>query len=184
MMAMIGKLRGWDRTVSTPTFDWKNVAVDVDLPAKNEEKPIALALSSLAKQDFPYRKVVVFDDGSTDRTSQVVERYRQLSGREIQLVRREKSIGKTSSLRQYCEQSDADAMVILDAATVLVNPNYISGVVEELFKNAGVSAACGEVMPLTHRRRIRLRRPTRAFARFNLSFRCRRRPKRDSGCAF
>lgn len=87
-MAMIGKLRGWDRTVSTPTVDWKNVAVDVVLPAKNEEKAIALALSSLAKQDFPYRRVVVFDDGSTDQTSQVVERYRQLSGREIQLVRR------------------------------------------------------------------------------------------------
>jgi hypothetical protein len=153
MMAMIGKLRGWDRTVSTPTVDWRNVVVDVVLPAKNEEKAITLALSSLAQQDFPYRRVVVFDDGSTDQTSQVVERYRQLSGREIQLVRREKSIGKTPSLRQFCEQTDADAMVILDADTVLVSPNYISRLVEELFKNAGVSAACGEVMPLTQRRR-------------------------------
>ena len=137
-MAMIGKLRGWDRTVATPTVDWKNVVVDVVLPAKNEEKAIALALSSLTQQDFPYRRVVVFDDGSTDQTSQVVERYRQLSGREIQLVRREKSIGKTPSLREFCEQTDADAMVILDADTVLVSPNYISRLVEELFKNAGV----------------------------------------------
>src|SRR5579872_5479492 len=153
MMAMIGKLRGWDRTVATPTVDWKKVVVDVVLPAKNEEKAIALALSSLAQQDFPYRRVVVFDDGSTDQTSRVVERYRQLSGREIQLVRREKSIGKTPSLREFCEQTDADAMVILDADTVLVSPNYISRLVEELFKNAGVSAACGEVMPLTQRRR-------------------------------
>ena len=153
MMAMIGKLRGWDRTVSTPTVDWKNVVVDVVLPAKNEEKAIALALSSLTRQDFPYRRVVVFDDGSTDQTSQVVERYRQLSGREIQLIRREKSIGKTPSLREFCEHTDADAMVILDADTVLVSPNYISRLVEELFKNAGVSAACGEVMPLTQRRR-------------------------------
>ena len=153
MMAMIGKLRGWDRTVSTPTVDWRNVVVDVVLPAKNEEKAISLALSSLARQDFPYRRVVVFDDGSTDHTSQVVERYRQLSGREIQLIRREKSIGKTPSLREFCEQTDADAMVILDADTVLVSPNYISRLVEELYKNAGVSAACGEVMPLTQRRR-------------------------------
>jgi Glycosyl transferase family 2 len=153
MMAMIGKLRGWDRTVSTPTVDWRKVVVDVVLPAKNEEKAIALALSSLTQQDFPYRRVVVFDDGSTDQTSQVVERYRELSGREIQLVRREKSIGKTPSLREFCEQTDADAMVILDADTVLVSPNYISRLVEELYKNAGVSAACGEVMPLTQRRR-------------------------------
>jgi glycosyltransferase involved in cell wall biosynthesis len=153
MMALAGKLRGWDRTVSTPSVDWRKVIVDVVLPGKNEEKAIALALSSLAQQDFPYRNVVVFDDGSTDRTSQVVERYRQLSGREIQLVRREKSIGKTPSLREYCQQTDADAMVILDADTVLVSPNYISRLIEELYKNAGVSAACGEVMPLTQRRR-------------------------------
>ncbi len=153
MLAMVGKLRGWDRTISTPTVDWRNVTVDVVLPAKNEEKAIALALSSLGQQDFPYRRVVVFDDGSTDRTGQIVERYRQLTGREIQLIRREKSIGKTPSLREFCEQTDADAMVILDADTVLVSPNYISRLVEELFKNAGVSAACGEVMPLTERRR-------------------------------
>lgn len=53
-MAMVGKLRGWDRTVSTPTVDWRSVIVDVVPPAKNEEKAIALALSSLAKH-WQYR---------------------------------------------------------------------------------------------------------------------------------
>src|ERR1700674_3339601 len=153
MLAMIGKLRGSDRTVPTPTIDWKNVVVDVVLPAKNEEKTIALALSSLFHQDFPIRNVVVFDDGSTDRTSTLVERYRDLTGRTIQLVTRPKSVGKTVALREFCQQTDADAIVILDADSVMVSPIYISRLIEELFKNAGVSAACGEVMPLTERRK-------------------------------
>jgi glycosyltransferase involved in cell wall biosynthesis len=153
MMAMIGKLRGWDRTTPTPATNWREVVVDVVVPAKNEEKSIALALSSLFQQDFPIRNIVVFDDGSTDRTSAVVNRYQELSGREITLVTRPKSIGKTPALREFCAQTDADAIVILDADTVMVSPNYISRLIEELYKNAGVSATCGEVMPLTWRRK-------------------------------
>jgi cellulose synthase/poly-beta-1,6-N-acetylglucosamine synthase-like glycosyltransferase len=81
MLAMLGKLRGWDRTVPTPAIDWKRVTVDILIPAKNEERSIALALSSIFQQDFPFRSVVVFDDGSTDQTSSVVRRYRELTGK-------------------------------------------------------------------------------------------------------
>lgn len=153
VMAMIGKIRGRDRTVPTPAVDWRTVSVDVVLPAKNEEETIALALSSILGQDFPIRNLIVFDDGSTDRTSALVRRYRELAGREIKLVTRPRSIGKTVALREFCQETEADAIVILDADTVMVSPNYISRLVEELFKNAGVSATCGEVMPLTDRRR-------------------------------
>jgi len=153
VLAMIGKVRGWDRTSPTPSINWKKVDVDVVIPAKNEERNIATALSSLFAQDFPIRKVVVFDDGSTDHTSEIVSRYRELTGRAVELITRKTSIGKTPALREFCERTDADALIILDADTVLVSTNYISRLVEELFKNAGVSAACGEVMPLTWKRR-------------------------------
>jgi len=153
LLAMIGKVRGWDRTKPTPSVNWKEVTVDVVLPAKNEEQNIATALSSLLAQDFPFRNIVVFDDGSTDRTSEIVTRYRELTGRNIQLITRKSSIGKTPALREFCERTDAEAVVVLDADTVVVSTNYISRLIEELFKNAGVSAACGEVMPLTLRRK-------------------------------
>jgi glycosyltransferase involved in cell wall biosynthesis len=153
VLAIVGKLRGWDRTVPTPAVDWRRAVVDVLIPAKNEEASVATALASLFRQDLPFRRVVVFDDASTDRTSQVVERYARESGRAVELVKRPQSLGKTPALREFCEQTDADAIVILDADTVLVSPNYLSRLIEELFKNAGVSATCGEVMPLTDRRR-------------------------------
>jgi hypothetical protein len=153
-MAVIGKLRGGDRTVPTPAVNWRRSIVDVVVPAKDEERSIAAALSSLFRQDYPIRNVYVFDDGSTDQTSAITKRYSELCGREIKLVRRSQSIGKTPALREFCQKEDADAVVILDGDTILVSPDYISRLVEELFANAGVAAACGEVMPLTRKRRM------------------------------
>ena len=133
-MAVLGKVRGWDRTVPTPAMDWRKATVDVVIPAKNEEKSIAMVLSTVAQQDFPIRNITVFDDGSSDRTSTIAQRYSELAGRPVNVVTREASIGKTPALREYCQQTDADAIVIVDADTVLVSPNYISRLIEELFK--------------------------------------------------
>lgn len=153
ILALIGKLKGWDRTKPTPTFDWKTATLDVVIPAKNEESNIALCLASLFDQDFRIRGVTVIDDASTDRTAQVVKRYIELSGREVNVVVRSQSQGKTPGVREQCENSNADALLVLDADTVLTHRNYASRLVENLFKGAGVASACGEVSPLTRNRR-------------------------------
>ena len=98
LLAVIGKLRGWERTEPTPSVDWRSVAVDVAIPAKNEEATIAFCLSSLFRQDFPIRKVTVFDDASTDHTAEIVRQFRELSGRNVELVTRPESVGKTPTL--------------------------------------------------------------------------------------
>ena len=153
ILALLGKLKGWDRTKPTPAFDWKTATLDVVIPAKNEESSIALCLASLFDQDFRIRGVTVIDDASTDRTAQVVRRYAELSGREVNLVVRSQSQGKTTGVREQCENSNADVLLVLDADTVLTRGNYASRLIENLFKNAGVASACGEVSPLTRRRR-------------------------------
>src|SRR5438128_229574 len=153
ILALLGKLKGWDSTKPTPTFDWKTATLDVVIPAKNEESSIALCLASLFDQDFRIRKVTVIDDASTDNTVQAVRRYAVLSGREVDLVLRSQSVGKTPGVREQCESSNADALLVLDSDTVLTQRNYVARLVENLFKNAGVASACGEVTPLTRRRR-------------------------------
>ncbi len=156
ILALIGKLKGWERTKPTPTFDWKTATLDVLIPAKNEEASIALSLASLFDQDFRLRKVTVVDDASTDQTAQIVRRYMELSGNEIDLVVRKQSQGKTTAVRELCENSNADALLVLDGDTVLTDRNYVSRLIENLFKNAGVASACGEVSPLTrgHRKKF------------------------------
>ena len=153
ILALLGKLKGWDRTKPTPTFDWKAATLDVVIPARNEESSIALCLKSLFDQDFRIRAVTVIDDASTDRTAEVVRRYVELSGREVHVVVRTQSQGKTPAVREQCENSNADALMVLDADTVLTHRNYASRLIESLFKGAGVASACGEVSPLTRSRR-------------------------------
>jgi Glycosyl transferase family 2 len=153
ILALLGKLKGWDRTKPTPTFDWRTATLDVVIPAKNEESSIALCLASLFDQNFRIRRVTVIDDASTDQTAQVVRRYVELSGREVNLVVRSRSQGKTPGVREQCENSNADALLVLDADTVLTHRNYASRLIENLFTSAGVASACGEVSPLTRSRR-------------------------------
>src|SRR5258708_28352823 len=153
LLALLGKMKGWDRTKPTPAFDWKTATLDVVIPARNEEANIALCLASLFDQDFRIRRVSVIDDASTDQTAQIVRRYAELAGREVHLIARSESQGKTPSVREQCEDSNADALLVLDADTILTSRNYVSRLVENLFMNAGVASACGEVSPLTRRRR-------------------------------
>ena len=35
ILALLGKLRGYDRTKPTPAFDWHSATLDVVIPAKN-----------------------------------------------------------------------------------------------------------------------------------------------------
>jgi Glycosyl transferase family 2 len=147
-LALAGKIRGWDRTVSTPVREWRTAKVDVVIPARNEQRNIALALDSLLRQDFPIRRIIVIDDASTDCTPEIVTRFSELSGHEVALIRREKPMGKTPGIREVCQTSDADILFILDADTVLMHSDYISRTVQEMFRNASVASVCGEVMPL------------------------------------
>ena len=125
ILALIGKWRGWDKTDPTPAVDWRKVTVDVAIPAKNEERHIAYCLSSVLEQDFAVRRITVIDDASTDGTAGVVKQFAQRRGREIEVLSRAKSIGKTPALREQCRSTDADALVIVYADTVLVSRNYI-----------------------------------------------------------
>jgi cellulose synthase/poly-beta-1,6-N-acetylglucosamine synthase-like glycosyltransferase len=153
ILALIGKLRGWDPVTPTPSFDWRTAKVDVAIPAKNEERDIALALGSLAYQNFPLHRITVVDDGSTDRTAEVIRTFAEHSGLEVELIVRAQSVGKTPTLRELCQRSEADVLFVLDADTILIDRGYISACVQELFRNAGVACVSGKVMPLTNRRR-------------------------------
>ena len=50
--------------------------ITVVVPAYNEERYIAEALDSILGQTRPPHEIIVVDDGSTDRTLEVVDRYR------------------------------------------------------------------------------------------------------------
>jgi glycosyltransferase involved in cell wall biosynthesis len=51
------------------------------IPAHNEENNLPFTLDSLQRQNFKDFKIVVVNDGSTDRTSEVIKKYTENDGR-------------------------------------------------------------------------------------------------------
>lgn len=153
VLSLIGLLRGPDKTLPTPSDDWKTATVDVVIPAFNEESNIPLCLASLVRQTRKPRRITLIDDGSQDRTVEYAETFCKLNGMELTTIRRARSIGKTPTLKRQSRESDCDVEFILDGDTVLESENYIERIVEELYKGAGIASACGTVLPLRDRDR-------------------------------
>ena len=100
LLSIIGLIRGPDKTVPTPNKDWHNAVVDVVIPAYKEEDNIILALTSIARQTFKPRNVIVVDDGGKDRydrTGPGVFRNRRMN---VTVIERETSIGETPTIKR------------------------------------------------------------------------------------
>ncbi|MBI3650352.1 MAG: glycosyltransferase [Acidobacteria bacterium] len=90
--------------------------VAVIVPAFNEEKVITQTIASLLASDLPGFEIVVVDDGSTDRTVEVV---RQAFAHEprVRLFAKANG-GKPEALNFGVLHTDAEIVIALDADTV------------------------------------------------------------------
>ena len=165
VLSIIGLIHGPDKTVPNPAEDWRDATVDVVIPAFNEESNIPLCLAALARQTRKPTRIILIDDGSQDRTVEYAKTFCELNGMDLTTIHRERSIGKTPTLKRQSRESDSDVEFILDGDTVLESENYIDRIVEELYKGAGIASACGTVLPLRDRDR-RAMLETDALKRF------------------
>lgn len=157
LMGIIGLMYGRDKTIPTPTEDWRDAVVDVIIPAYNAEAEIDLCIASLARQTMQPRTIFVIDDGSSDNTELFAKDIcDRLNLTNIVVIRRKKNIGKTPSIEQGAYDSDADVEFILDSDTILVSENYLERLVEELYKGVGIASACGLIYPLKEKNRSEL----------------------------
>jgi len=88
--------------------------VSVIVPAYNEEVGIAAAVRSLAASDYPDFEILVVDDGSTDRTAEIV------AGLGLDRVRllRQANAGKPAALNTGIAAARHDIIVMVDGDTM------------------------------------------------------------------
>jgi len=151
ILSTIGILRGPDPTVPTPAEDWRTAKVDVVIPCLNEEAHIVLCLESVLRQTLKPRRIILVDDGSTDRTVELAQAFCEFHGVELTAIRRRKPIGKTPTIKRQARELDSDVEFILDADTVLESDNYIERLVTELYQAVGIGSACGTILPMRKR---------------------------------
>lgn len=115
--------------------------VSVIIPAFNEEKVICRTIQSVLDSDYENLHVLVIDDGSLDKTAEVVKE--QFSGNpRVTFVTKENG-GKSSALNLGLSMSDAEIVICLDADTVFAD-DTISHLVSH-FEDPKVGAVAGNV---------------------------------------
>lgn len=115
--------------------------ISVIIPAFNEEKVIASTLESLRATAWPALEFVVIDDGSADRTAEVVQAIAAADPR-VRLLRQENA-GKAAAANHGLREARGDIVVAVDADTV-VSPEAIPRLARH-FADPEVTAVCGNV---------------------------------------
>ena len=107
------------------------------MAVKNGEKTITRALNSLIKQTKPLKKIVVVDDGSTDKTVEIVNKFNVNSEIPIQLISIAPSRWVFEARNEGVKFVDSDYMFFLDSDD-MVEPNYVEKLTEPLDINQKV----------------------------------------------
>src|SRR5207249_7813506 len=136
ILAFIEKLRP-DRTEMSAPLP----GVTVLIPAHNEEKVIVETVHSVLFSDYPDLHLVVVDDGSTDKTGELLDAHfsREPRVRVMHQVNR----GKAAALSVAMSQAQTEIVVTIDADTE-IEPDAIRKLVRH-FVDPTVGAVAGNV---------------------------------------
>lgn len=104
-----------DRRSRAPEVPSPAPLVTVLIPAHNEEAVIVSAVERVLASAYEHTQVIVLDDGSTDRTAELVERQFTSTNR-VQLLRLTKR-GKAAALNRGLQLALGQYVIALDADT-------------------------------------------------------------------
>lgn len=86
--------------------------VSVMMPCFNAERTLPMALASLRAQTYEHWEACVVDDGSTDRTWEILTSF---GDRRIRLERSETNRGRGAARQRCLEMAEGDLLSFLDA---------------------------------------------------------------------
>lgn len=88
--------------------------VSVVIPTYNRSDVLGEAIDSAFEQDVPALEVVVVDDGSTDATPQLLERYRAQQGEALTVIRQENA-GESAARNEGILRARNELVALLDS---------------------------------------------------------------------
>jgi len=136
LLALVEKMRA--REPEHPDF---RPLVSVVIPAHNEEAAIEATVRSALAADYPNIEVVVVDDGSTDRTAEILDQNFSTDARVR--IHHQVNRGKPAALNQAIAMCSGEVIVTIDADT-MVHPAAVGRLVRH-FKDPGTMAVAGNI---------------------------------------
>jgi dolichol-phosphate mannosyltransferase len=154
-------------------------SVSVVIPCRNEAENLAFLLDevdqALAGRDY---EIIVVDDGSTDRTADVIAARAGSAGGRLRLVRHDRSAGQSAAVRSGVWHAAKDIVVTMDGDGQN-DPAYLPKLADALLAaGPGCGIAAGQRLKRTD---TKLKQLSSRFAN-NLREAILRDGTRDSGC--
>ena len=103
--------------------------MSIVIPAYNHANYLDEAIQSVLKQDYPNIELIVLDDGSTDNTREVLEKYS-----DIFLWETHQNMGQANTLNKGWQMSNGEILSYLSADDVLL-PHAVSTSIKYLRDN-------------------------------------------------
>lgn len=117
--------------------------VSILISAFNEEGIIEKKILNLLELDYPKEKleILIGDDGSSDRTAEIILRYKDQG---IRLIQAEKNAGKAAMLNRLQKEAQGEILLFCDANTLFF-PNVARKIVAP-FEDPKVGCSCGHLI--------------------------------------
>jgi biofilm PGA synthesis N-glycosyltransferase PgaC len=117
--------------------------ITVVIPAHNEENVIIRAITSVYSNAYPLKEIIVLDDGSQDRTAELVLEWKNTyKATNLRLISQENQ-GKAVALNNAIAKAKGSLIMVLDADSVL-HPAALENVIE-YFKDPAVGLVASNV---------------------------------------
>lgn len=110
--------------------------VAVVIPAHNEASRIGVVLDAVIACPEA-EEVIVVDDGSSDGTPNVADRY------NVKVLRLEPNVGKGGAMAAGIAATDADILVFIDADLLGFKPEHLSALIKPMLADPALDMTAG-----------------------------------------
>ena len=120
--------------------------ISIIVRTKNEERWIGHCLQAIASQNLQQYEVIIVDNGSTDKTLQIVEEFKK-SLRGLKVVKFNGQFKPGAAINLGISNSTGKFIVILSGHCIPKSDNWLNALIEKL-ENVKVGGVCGRQEPL------------------------------------
>lgn len=115
--------------------------ISIVIPLYNVEKYVIECLDSISNQTYKDFELIIVNDGSTDRSSNIVQEYMKSGSMKIKLLH-QKNAGVSAARNRGLDEAEGDYICFIDPDD-MVAPNYLEKMVNTFEGNKCDLVICG-----------------------------------------